>query len=143
MVALATCGSRPCNSLATTPAFHRHRAAVAAASGRFDDQLRAGRVDVCCALQQDGTVDAEPVQSGLDRAGVLTRVACGWSRCGRVLRASGGFVAGVCCGPGGREPATSATRAPLVSVSTSSSVDAGTSFGIQSRVISPTGVSGT
>jgi len=60
--------------------------AVAAASGRFDDQLRAGPVDVCCALQQVGTVDAEPVQSGLDRAGVLTRVACdGWSRCGRVL----------------------------------------------------------
>jgi len=25
MMALATCGSRPCNSLAATPAFHRHR----------------------------------------------------------------------------------------------------------------------
>jgi hypothetical protein len=118
MVALATRGSRLCKSLAATPAFHRHRAAVAAASGRFDDQLRAGPVDVCCALQQVGTVDAEPVQSGLDRAGVLTRVACGWSRCGRVLGASGGLAADVCCGPGGRQPATWAARAPLVSVST-------------------------
>ena len=26
MMALAACGSRPCNSLAATPAFHRHRA---------------------------------------------------------------------------------------------------------------------
>jgi hypothetical protein len=100
MVALATRGSRVCKSLAATPAFHRHRAAVAAASGRFDDQLRAGPVDVCCALQQVGTVDAEPVQSGLDRAGVLTRVACGdWSRCGRVLGASGGLAAGMCLRP--------------------------------------------
>ena len=100
--------------------------AVAAASGRFDDQLRAGPVDVCWALQQVGTVDAEPVQSGLDRAGVLTKTACdGWSRCGRVLGASGGLAAGVCYGPGSRQPATSAASAPLVSVSTSSSVDTG------------------
>ena len=37
-------------------------------SGRFDDQLLAGLVDVGCALQQAGVGDAEPVQDVLDGA---------------------------------------------------------------------------
>ena len=71
------------------------------ATGRFDDQLLAGPVDVCCALQQVGAFDAEPAQSGLNRAGLLTKVACdGWFGRGRALRARAGIVDGTGCGPG-------------------------------------------
>jgi len=74
---------------------------VVGASGRFDDQLLAGPVDVCCALQQVGPGDAEPTQGGLGRADTLTRVASdGWFGLGRVLRARAGIAVGVGGGPG-------------------------------------------
>ena len=49
---------------------------AAVASGWLDYQLRARRVDACCALEQIGISDAESTQGGLDRAGVLMEVAC-------------------------------------------------------------------
>ena len=75
---------------------------AAAASGRFDDQLLTGPIDVCCARQQVGVVDAESAQGGLNRSGVLAKAACDcWLGCGRVLGARAGMVDGEGCGPGG------------------------------------------
>ena len=72
------------------------------AVGCFDDQLRAGPVDIGCALQQVGAPDAQPVQGGLGRAGVLIWVACdGWFG----LRAHAGIVNGAGGGSGGGQQA--------------------------------------
>ena len=69
-------------------------------SGRLDDQLLAGTVDVGCALQQAGAGDAELVQGVLDCACVFARLAGnGWSGLARPARA--GVAAGAGGGTGG------------------------------------------
>src|SRR4051812_7058632 len=74
------------------------------ATGRFDDQLLTGPVDVRRALQKVWVFDTEPVQGGLERSGVLAEVACdGQFGFGRTLRATAGIVDGAGGDPGGSQ----------------------------------------
>jgi hypothetical protein len=62
------------------------------ATGRFDDQLLAGPAEVRRALQKVWVLDAEPVQGGLERSGVLAEVAGdGQFGFGRALTARAGI----------------------------------------------------